>query len=304
MKIVSLLPAATEIVYALGLQDSLEGVSYDCDFPDEARDKRVISLTSLPPAGRASQREIDRAVRQKLARGEPLYSLDEDAVRSIQPDLILAQDLCRVCAVPSRQVTDALDKIGCRSQVVSLDPRALEDIFEGIEQVGEAAGRADAARALARSLRERVERVRARASTRPRQKTCALEWLDPPFVGGHWIPEMVELAGGIDVLARPGAPSRAVEWSDVAGAHPDVIVYMPCGYGLSEAVEQGRSLYSLSELCGTPAAATGRIYATDASSYFSRPGPRIVDGLEALAWALHPDVSPAPPAGRIERVLL
>ena len=303
MKIVSLLPSATEIVYALGLQDSLEGVSCECDFPDDARNKRVISLTSAPPARRTSQREIDRAVKEKLARGEPLYSLDEGAVRSIQPDLILAQDLCRVCAVPSGQVTDALDKIGCRSEVVSLDPRALEDIFEGIEEVGDAAWRAGTASALTRSLRERVERVRARASARPRQRTCALEWLDPPFVGGHWIPEMVDLAGGVDVLGRPGAPSRAADWSELAEAGPDVVVYMPCGYGLSEAVAQGRSLYSVPELSRTRAAATGRVYATDASSYFSRPGPRIVDGLEALAWALHPDVFPEPGAGRIELVV-
>lgn len=299
VKIVSLLPSATEIVYALGLEDELAAVTFECDYPSRARDKPLVSTSSLPPSESASPAEIDAAVGEKMARGEPLYALDDELIRSIRPDLILAQDLCRVCAVPSGDVTEALDKLGCDAQVISLDPATLDDVIAGIEIVGRAADRTQKADALVGELRDRVERVQNRTEGLPRPGTLALEWADPPFVGGHWIPEMVESAGGRNLLGEPGKPSERTTWAAVEQAAPEVIVFMPCGYDLDGAVEQGELLGPVLELASTPAARAGRVYAVDASSFFSRPGPRIVDGLEVLGWILHPDLFPTPESGRV-----
>lgn len=299
MRIVSLLPSATEIVYALGLADYLCAVTVECDFPAEARSKRVVSRSSVPDVDGAAPAEIDRAVRDKLAAGDFLYEIDDVALREIQPDLILAQDLCRVCAVPSGQVADALEVIGCRSDVISLDPGSLEDIVRGIEQVGEATDRVNEARRLATDLRGRIDAVRAAADDLEPVRTLAVEWLEPLFVGGHWVPEMIEVAGGIDVANVPGKPSRRLHWDEVETGAPEVAVYMPCGYGLADALAQAPALWDEPAFAATPAARCGRVYATDASAYFSRPGPRIVDGLEILAWALHPDVFAQPPTGRV-----
>ncbi|MGH2748621.1 MAG: cobalamin-binding protein [Actinomycetota bacterium] len=299
MRIVSLLPSATEIVFALGLEDDLAAVTFECDYPSPARDKPVVSTSSLPASESISAAEIDAAVGEKMARGEPLYTLDDELIRSIRPDLILAQDLCRVCAVPSGDVTEALDKLGCDAQVISLDPATIDDVISGIEVVGRATDRIQKADALARELRDRVDRVRTRVDGRPRPKTLALEWADPPFVGGHWIPEMVAIAGGRDALGAPGKPSERTTWAMVERAAPEVVAFMPCGYDLDGAVEQGALLSQVPELASTPAARAGRVYAVDASSFFSRPGPRIVDGLEILAWILHPDLFPTPEPGRV-----
>jgi iron complex transport system substrate-binding protein len=293
VKIVSLLPSATEIVYALGLGDDLEGVTYECDYPAEAKGKPVISTTTIGSDEPRTALEIDRAVREKMAAQQPIYALDEERIRSISPDLILAQDLCRVCAVPSGQVEDALEKIGCTSQVISLDPFSIEEILDGIEEVGRATGMQARAWEVATELRERVALVESVTMDLRPVRTFALEWLDPPFVGGHWIPGMVELAGGINLLNGPRQPSRTVTWSEIRDADPDVIVFMPCGFGLDEAVAQAESIKAKKAV---------RVYATDASAYFSRPGPRIVDGLEILAWALHPEAFPEPPEGRAERL--
>lgn len=296
MKILSLLPSATEIVYALGLDAALEGVTHECDHPAEARAKPVVSTTSLPPLEDSAPEEIDRLVSESVARGEPLYRIDEDLVRDIRPDLILAQDLCRVCAVPSGQIADALRLLGCTADVVSLDPSTVDDVITGIETVGRAAGVEDRARAVAAGLRARVARVEERARELARIPTLALEWPEPPFVGGHWVPEMIRLAGGADVAGIEGAPSRRATWDDIVSSAPETVVYMPCGYGLRDAVEQARDLYARGIFSGA------RLYATDASSYFSRPGPRIVDGLEILGWCLHPDVFDEPPPGRAVRI--
>lgn len=295
----SLLPSATEIVYALGLGDELAGVTFECDFPPEAPSKPVVSNTSLPLERDLSPGQIDRLVTDKVRQGEHLYEIDEKLVRLIQPNLILAQDLCRVCAVPSGQVADALEVLGCHAEVVSLDPSGLDDIFKGIEEVGRATGRADGAERLASGLRARVARVRERTDGLSRPITLALEWSDPPFVGGHWVPEMVSIAGGRDVLGIAGRPSRRLSWEDVVRAEPEVVVFMPCGYHLEGAIEQGRKLFSAPGFAELPATRAGRVFAVDASSYFSRPGPRIVDGLEMLAWAFHPEAFPEPPPGRV-----
>ena len=302
VKIVSLLPSATELVYELGLGDALEGVTFECDHPAEARSKPVVSDTALPTDRTLAPGEIDGLVNEHMQRKEPLYILDKELIASIQPDVILTQDLCRVCAVPSGQVEDALDQLGCRSNVVSMDPQGLDDILESFRTVGRATGAEDRADELIDSLRDRIEAVRSTASRLPKIPTLPLEWLDPPFIGGHWIPEMVGIAAGTSLLTEPKERSREASWREIAEAAPEVIVHMPCGYGLESAQEEARGLYEVPELRETPALAAGRLFATDASAYFSRPGPRIVDGLEILAWAIHPDAFPEPAAGSIGRV--
>lgn len=302
MKIVSLLPSATEIVFALGLGDQLEGVTYECDFPVDAKTKPIVSDTALPQDRPLTPGEIDRLVREFMERKEPIYVLDKELIQTIQPDLILAQDLCRVCAVPSGQVEQALDELGCRSEVLSLDPHSLYDVIEGIDQVGRAAGATDAAVELTSNLRDRVERVGKTAAGLPSIRTLALEWSDPPWVGGHWIPEMVQIAGGVNLLNEPRQPSRTITWTDLREAAPEVVVFMPCGMYLPEAVEEVASLLRNQDVAETPAARAGDVFAVDASAYFSRPGPRLVDGLEILAWAIHPEAFPPPSSDTIARV--
>ena len=302
MRIVSLLPSATEIVFALGLADQLEAVTYECDFPPEARSKPAVSGTALPLDRPHTASEVDRYVREFMDRREPIYSLDRDLIRRIQPDLILVQDLCRVCAVPSGDVQEALAELGSSARVVSLDPRTLEDILDGIVEVGRATETEARSKELVDGLRERIERVHRITFRLPSISTLALEWSDPPFVGGHWIPGMVELAGGRNVLAESGAASREVTWHQVATSSPEVVVFMPCGYYLEEAEIEAERLYELPDFSETPAARSGAVFAVDASSYFSRPGPRIVDGLEILAWAIHPEAFPEPGLERVARV--
>ena len=292
MKIVSLLPSATEIVFALGLEDALAGVSFECDFPPAARSKPVVSGTALPTDRPLTARQIDDAVTEKMAEQEPIYTLDAALIAAINPDLILAQDLCRVCAVPSGAVDEALAVLGCRAEVLSLDPTGLDEVIGCIGLVGEITGAASRAAALMEDLRDRVERARGAVAGRSRPRTFALEWSDPPFNGGHWVPDMVDAAGGEALLADAGQPSRRMSWDEIAGADPEVVVFMPCGYGLDEAVAEGQTLLDVPELRGV-----GRIYAANANALFSRPGPRVVDGVEALAWALHPDVVAPPPTG-------
>ena len=302
MRIVSLLPSATEIVFALGLGDQLDGVTYECDFPAEARTKPVVSDTALPQDRPLSAGEIDRLVGGFMDRREPIYVLDKGLIRDIQPDLILTQDLCRVCAVPSGQVEDALKELGCSSTVVSLDPHSLEEILDSIVEVGRATGTEANAARLVGETRERIQRVKDRAARLPSIRTLCLEWSDPPFVGGHWIPEMVGIAGGTNLLNEPKNASRTVTWKEVADAGPEVIVFMPCGYYLDDAEAEAERLFRQPDFAGTPAARGDGVFGVDASSYFSRPGPRIVDGLEILAWAIHPEAFPEPDAEAVVRV--
>lgn len=295
MKIVSLLPSATEICFALGLDAQLQAVTFECDFPEEAKQKPHATGNAIPQVDDPA--EIDRLVRASLDSGEPIYTLDDELIRQIDPDLVLAQDLCRVCAVPSGHVEAALDRIGRRARVLSLDPSGLDDVIECVQQVADAAGVSDRGRQAVADLRIRLAHVQTTAAALPRVPTLTLEWSDPPFVGGHWVPEMVQAAGGNDVLGAPGQKSRTVDWSDIAAAGASLAIFMPCGYDLEAAVAEGTSLLDRSELD-----AAERIYAVDATAYFSRPGPRVVDGVELLAWALHPGEFPEPPAGRITRL--
>jgi len=298
MRIVSLLPSATEIVYALELEDHLVGVSCDCDYPGGASTKPVVSHSSLVVDDSSTPAGIAEDVRASMSASEPIYRLDRELVRTLQPDLILAQDLCRVCAVPSGHVTEALSTIGCSSDVLSLDPHGLFDVLDDIARVASVTGSDQSGERLVSSLRARIETVRAATVGLDPVAVLALEWADPPFTGGHWIPEMVRLAGGREVLGVEGGPSRSCTWLEIADADSEVVVFMPCGFGLDDAVEQATGLFEVSEFANLPAARNGRIVAVDGSSYFSRPGPRLVDGLEILAWALHPALFPEPPAGR------
>jgi iron complex transport system substrate-binding protein len=302
VKIVSLLPSATEIVYALGLGDHLEAVTDECDFPPEVTAKPVASRSALPVGRPLTSREIDDAVRERMGREEPLYRLDRALIARIQPDVILTQDLCRVCAVPSGHVEEALQQLGVQSKVVSLDPNTLDEVLESIVQAGKELGALDRAEELVAGLRHRIDAVRRTALRLPAIRTLALEWSDPLFVGGHWIPEMVEIAGGTNLLNEKGARSREVTWKDVADATPEVIAVMPCGYYLDEAEAEALGLYEHPTFAATPAAREGAVFAVDASAYFSRPGPRVVDGLEILAWAIHPQAFREAPDDAIVRV--
>jgi iron complex transport system substrate-binding protein len=304
VKIVSLLPSATELVYALGLGDDLIGVTDECDFPPEAVTKPVVSRSALPQGRPRGSREIDRAVRERMDANQPLYRLDTDLLRREQPDVILTQDLCRVCAVPAGHVDEALQQLGVAddTQVVSLDPRTLDDVIAQLEIVGRLLGRGERGAELAAGLRARVAAAKATAVRLPTIGVFCLEWWEPPFVAGHWIPEMVEAVGASNLLNDKGEPSRVVTHREIRDANPEVIVFMPCGYYLEEAEEEAAAVLAHPEIADTPAARNGNVFAVDATSFFSRPGPRIVDGLEILAWAVHPEAYSQPPAGSIVRL--
>jgi iron complex transport system substrate-binding protein len=284
VKIISLLPSATEIVFALGLGEQLAGVSFECDYPAAARSVPVVSGTVLATDGSLSAQEIDSEVTTRVAAGESIYTLDDALIRAIGPDLILAQDLCRVCAVPSGAVEEALEVIGCRADVVSLDPGRLDEVIDCIGRVGVATACEDRADTLMAGLRARVEAVRQRVRGRPRPRVLVLEWPDPPFNAGHWVPDMVEAAGGQALLAAGGTRSRRLTWDEIAAQTIDITVFAPCGFDLGGAVDQA------DDFLGRPeTAALGRIYAVDANAYFSRPGPRVVDGVELLELLFRSD---------------
>jgi iron complex transport system substrate-binding protein len=297
MRIVSLLPSATEIVYALGLGDQLCGVSFECDYPEAARSVPIISGSALPTDGSLSAQEIDVQVSTLVAAGTSIYTLDADRLRAIDPDLILAQDLCQVCAVPSGAVEEALDVIGCHAAVVSLDPSRLGDVIDGIGAVGEVTGTSERATALMADLRRRLEAVRTDVAGRPRPRVLVLEWPDPPFNAGHWVPDMVVAAGADPVLAAPGEQSRRLSWEQIAAEEVDVTVFSPCGFDLEGAVAQAPAFLSRPEARGL-----GAVFAVDANAHFSRPGPRVVDGVELLAVLLHDPAPDAIPSARARRL--
>lgn len=288
----SLLPSATEIVFALELGGDLRGVSFECDYPEPARTVPVVSGTALPTDGSLTAQEIDAAVSARIAAGESIYTLDDALIRAIDPDLILAQDLCEVCAVPSGAVEEALEVIGCHAQVVSLDPGRLDEVIACIGVVGAATGTIARADALMDSLRARVDAVRLRVRGWPQPRVLVLEWADPPFNAGHWVPDQVAAAGGVPVLATAGARSRRLTWEEIRAEQVDITVFMPCGFDLEGAVAQAPALLACPEATGF-----GRVFAVDANGYFSRPGPRVVDGVELLEGLLHADASISAPSG-------
>jgi iron complex transport system substrate-binding protein len=304
VRIVSLLPSATEIVYALGLGDDLIGVTDECDFPPEAVTKPVVSRSALPQGRPLGSREIDEAVRERMDAKQPLYRLDTDLLRREQPDVILTQDLCRVCAVPAGHVQEALQRLGVAedTKVVSLDPHTLDEVIGQLEIVGTLLDRGERGTELAAGLRARVAKAKVTATRLPTIGVFCLEWWEPPFVAGHWIPEMVEAVAASNLLNEKGEPSRVVTHREIRDANPEVLIFMPCGYYLEEAEVEAERVLAHPEIADTPAARNGNVFAVDATSFFSRPGPRIVDGLEILAWAVHPEAYPEPPAGSIVRL--
>ena len=295
MRIVSLLPSATEMVFALGLEQDLVGVTHECDFPEAAQLKPIVSVSALPVA--STPAEVDRLVSASLGDGQPIYRLDEVAMRDLNPDLVLSQDLCAVCAVPSGQVNEALEVLGCRAQVMSMDPSSLSDVLDCVIELGRITGTETVAHEVVDRLAARLTRVEQAVAGLRRPRTFALEWSDPPFNGGHWVPEMIERAGGEPVLGNRGTDSVRVSWEQIGEASPEVVVFMPCGYGLEKASLEAEGLLSRTELQSADA-----IYAVDANAYFSRPGPRLVDGVEALAATLHPGSVGVPTAGAIQRI--
>ena len=282
MRIVSLLPSATEIVYGLGLGDQLTGVTFECDEPPCARTDKTVVVGGRDTAGMAPA-AIDDYVRSRLAAGEDLYTLHADALAALAPDLILTQDLCRVCALPADHVEDALEYLGCTAEVVSLDPHSLDDVLATIVTVGEHAGARPAADRLVASLRRRLAAVAEQVAGRRRPSVAVIEWTDPPFTAGHWVPDLVTAAGGRPVAARPGGRSEQTTWDQIAAARPEVVVVAPCGFHLDAAAAQAERVAR--RLPGLP------VWAIDADGLIVRPGPRLVDGVEALAAILHPDAA-------------
>ena len=295
MRIASLVPSATEMLFALGLGDQVVAVTHECDYPPEAAGKPHLTR-SLVPAG-LSAGEIDAAVRRLTGEGRHLYDLDEPALTELEVDLIVTQAVCEVCAVSYDDVVAVADRLPSRPRVISLDPSNLAEVLADVPRLGEAAGVADRAARLRADLERRLETVRRAVEGATRPSVLALEWLDPPFIGGHWVPEMIEIAGGEDVLGRAGHKSRTAEWDEIAAAKPEVVVAMPCGWDASQARSEVEG-----HARDLAAVGTDRIWAVDAAASFSRPGPRLVEGTELLAHLLHPDRVDAPAGVPFERV--
>lgn len=292
MRIVSLLPSATEILFELGLGESVVGVTFECDFPEEARTRPIVSTTTMPEG--LTPGEIDAEVRARMAAGEDLYKLDEGALRDLDADLVVTQDLCAVCAVDLTEVDAALAHLGCRAEVLTLDPMRLDQVLDTIGLVGAATGRAAEAEALHEALRRRLDALADVVAERARPRVAVLEWPDPPFSSGHWVPDLVTAAGGTPVLGEAGARSRSITWPEVAAAEPEVVLLAPCGYRLEGAADLARDLTGRGHL-----PADVPVWAVDADAAWVRPGPRLVDGAEALAAILHPDLLPLDPTAAV-----
>jgi iron complex transport system substrate-binding protein len=285
MRIVSLVPNGTEILFAVGAGELVVGVSHECDFPAEARTRPVLTGSALTPGMTAA--EVDAAVSAQVGSGASLYTLDEGKLAELDPDLIVTQQLCPVCAVSTEQVDGAVRPLPRCPEVISLDPQSLTEVFLDIRRVGELTGRADRAAGLLEGLQVRLDVVRAAAAVEPRPRVLALEWLDPPFAGGHWVPEMIALAGGEDAVASPGDHSARLTWEQIAAADPDIIVVMPCGFDEAGAQSQIETISHHPEWRALRAVREKRVYPVDANGCFSRPGPRLVDGIERLAAIFH-----------------
>ena len=281
-RIVSFLPAGTEIVHALGAGDELVGRSHECDFPASVERLPVVSKPTIRLDGESAA-GIDRAVAERLGTGESLYAIDEKLLEELRPDVILTQNLCRVCAPSGDELTRAVRKFRVQPEVLFLTPRSLAEIDGNIIAVGKAIGRAREASALVRHNRERIDAVSAAVRGASRRNVTFLEWTEPLFCAGHWVPELIDLAGGRDALGKAGADSVRIEWPDVVKQSPEVVVVSPCGYRLEESVKLARQL---------PAVTGARVYAVDANAYFARPGPRVAESVELLAHLFHPDSVP------------
>jgi iron complex transport system substrate-binding protein len=300
-RIVSFLPSATEIACALGLSESLLGITHECDYPPEVRTKPIV-VRNVLPIEQMSQSEIDRAVAERMHAGLSLYQIDEPLLRELAPDLILTQDLCQVCAPSGNEVSQVLNSLPKTPQILWMTPRSLSEIFDNVRDLGAATGRTSEADALVNDCTSRLEALSTRMSeaagtTRPR--VFCMEWLDPVFASGHWVPELVKLAGGVDELGSERGESVRVSWDDVAAYAPEVLVIMPCGFNLQHTMKQIWNVFGAygagdgrSHFFDLPAVKSGNVYAVDANSYFARPGPRVVEGAELLARLIHPELFP------------
>ena len=296
MRIGSLLPGATEIAFALGLGDDVVGVTHECDYPAEAREKPVVVHSSID-AKRMTSIEIDRWVSKTIQSNQSLYVIDEERLCEAAPDVILTQGLCDVCAIDYNEVVNASKSLPKTPTIVSLTPTCLTDVLNDIARVGEATGQGHRAERLVQELEQRIFAVReqiARSSGRPR--VACLEWFDPIYAAGHWVPEMVELAGGQDVLGRKGEPSAKTEWNKVVDLAPDVMILMPCGFDVSQTLRGAPALKQLEGWRDLPAVKAANVFAANGHAFFSRPGPRLVDGLDILAHVIHPEVFPMQPS--------
>ena len=286
-RIVSLLASATEIVASLGLEECLVGISHECDHPAQVLDRPRLSRPRFDPEGLSST-EIDAAVRHAMAEHGSVYAIDDAQLARLDPDLVLTQAVCEVCAVPTPGVREVVAACGLHAAVVSLDAHTIEEILDTILVVGQATGVAERARDLVRGLEQRMAAVSSAVQRRLRPRVLAIEWLGPPFLPGHWVPEQIELAGGVCLAGEAGSHSRQVDWKDLEGLDPDVLILMPCGYGLEASrAEADRAAERLLELAPR-AIEADRAFVVDGSSYFNRSGPRVVDGVEILAALLHP----------------
>ena len=292
MRIVSLVPSATEMLFALGVGSDLIAVTHECDYPPAALELPRITRDVLP-AGLSSA-QIDAAVKERTLAGQSIYELDVDMLHDLRPDLIVTQALCSVCAVSYDDVRAIAEEIETHPQVISLDPRTVGEVLGDVRTLADATDSKDVAVDLVKDAAARIDRVKLAVRDRPRPRVAALEWLDPPYAAGHWTPQLIEYAGGEDVLGFAGEPSEERSWDEVAGAQPDVVVVMPCGYDAQIAHREAEM--HRDELA---AAGPGEVVAVDAAAYFSRPGPRIIDGLELLAHILHPERVPDAPASAL-----
>jgi iron complex transport system substrate-binding protein len=290
MRIVSLVPHATELLFALGAGPEVVAVTHECDYPLETLALPRVTRDVLP--GGLSAADIDRAVRERTLEGQAIYELDGEALAGLEPDLIVTQALCPVCAVSYDEVAELARKLPSKPRVIALDPKTLGETLGDVRTLAQATDRRDAGVELVQATAARVDRLRLAVGGAARPRVIALEWLDPVFVAGHWTPQLIELAGGSDVLGLPGEPSESLTWETVAAAEPEIVIVMPCGYDAPRA--QLEATFHAGELAGLGAR---HVVAVDASAYFSRPGPRLVDGLELLAHILHPDRVPEPPPG-------
>jgi iron complex transport system substrate-binding protein len=301
MRICSLVPGATEIVAMLGLSDALVGISHECDYPPTVHQVPVMVVPIVDSEALGSA-HIDRDVKALVSSGRPLYRLNTQALIAARPEVILTQDVCHVCAVTPDQLEQAVQLLPSRPKLMTLNPHSLFDVVKDVEKIGEALGASGRGAPLAESLLRRITAVRDRSAMRPRPRVLCLEWLSPLYLGGHWVPQMVDLAGGEDVLGRAGEPSREVPWPEVGTAVPDIVVLMPCGFSIE------RTFSELSLLCRSDKdwsralASWPKTYIVDASSYFSRPGPRLVDGLELLADICSGNLSPGYRSGRVQDI--
>ncbi len=289
MRIVSLVPHATELLFALGLGDDVVAVTHECDYPPQAA--KLPQITRDVLGGGLSAGEIDAAVRERTLEGEAIYELDRRALERSAPDLIVTQELCPVCAVSYEEVAQVAKELPGKPRVIALDPNTIGETLGDVRTLAEATDSRDRGVDLVGEIAGRIDRVRLTVRAQPRVRVAALEWLDPVYVAGHWTPQMIELAGGDDVLGLPGEHSEVVSWEQLAAAEPEVLVVMPCGYDAARAEQEARTFAS--EL---GAVGARRIVAVNASAYFSRPGPRLIDGLELLAQILHPERFADPPA--------